>query len=108
MRSSNRLGGSACDDLEDDFDEETENFDDSAEGGDLDNPGELDAGDDISIPDDPNVDVDVDADVEAEIETDVDVDVDVTLEMFFDEEVERHEPGIDFVGGAGDESGEIS
>lgn len=95
------LDAGSCQDLEDDFDEENENFEDSAESGELENPGELDIGDGAEIPDDPNVDIDVDADVEAEVDTDldVDVDVDVTLELFFEEDVERNEPGVAFVSG---------
>lgn len=102
MANTRLLEGGTCQDLEDDFDEQSEEFDNASDDASLNNPEELDIGDDVEIPDDPNVDVNVDADVEADIETEVNVDVnvDVTLEMFLEEDLERTEPGIDFVTGA--------
>lgn len=100
MRTSLGVGGT-CEELEDEFEENSEGFEEASESGDLSNPGEFDAGEGADIPDDPNVDIDVETDVEAEVETDIDVDidVDVTLELFFEDEIAHNEPGVDFVAG---------
>ena len=95
------LAGSTCDDLEDEFDEESENFDEAAEDGGLDNPGEFEPGEGSEIPEDPNVDVDVDSDIEVDVDTDldVDVDVDVTLELFLEEDLDAAPSPTAFVSG---------